>query len=261
MRIFLTTMFLWPACLALAEEPVTLAWNVAEGDSFLLQIVSDRRAEMQSGKQPLPLATRFQITITGALTVGAAAEDGARKFEFSFASLEGTVEALGVKLSISEKPEDISGKKISATLSAAGQLTWDEEALKKVAEGIDLNEDFAHLLPALPKAPVRPNESWEAEVDRHTNTCELVRREVTEKGPTAVLKGKSKADETSGEGDLKSSLRVDGTFSGEWDLDRGYLRVFDETRTEEAKIVTKDSVLITKSEVKRRVVLGKVKRD
>ncbi|KAF0246905.1 MAG: hypothetical protein FD180_264 [Planctomycetota bacterium] len=246
---------------ARAEGPVTLAWKAADGDEFIVAIHSKRRSEIQTDKQPLPVATRFEVKVKGTLKVRAAAEDGSRKCEFTFATLEGTVEALGMKLPIAEKPEDVFGKMVTATLSRFGRLTWDEEAVRKVAEGVDLTEDLAHLLPALPLEPVSTTMDWEAEVDGHRDTYEIKSLEVKEDRTVAVFGGKSKADETTGEGELKTTLRVDGTFSGEWDVDGGHLKHWKENRTEEAKIVGKDSMFITKSELTRDVTVGRKKKD
>ena len=146
-------------------------------------------------------------------------------------------------------------KKVPATLGADGRLAFEEAPLKEICEGIDLNEDFARLFPALPKESVAPGGAWKDVFERHTDSYAL--KSVVAK--VAAFEGTSKADETNGAGALQTSLKAEGTFSGEWDLDAGRLRVFEEARKEETKLETKSSVMATTAEMKRRVEVEKAK--
>jgi hypothetical protein len=238
---------------AAAEEPVTLAWKATEGAKWTLTVVSERRTEVQSGKQPLE--TKFRITITGELRFGAPGADGSRDCDFTFATLEGTIEALGVKLPLAEDPKAAADKTVKGKLGATGRVSWDEKKLHEIAEGFDLSPDFADLFPVLPSAPVALKEEWKAEVDRRTDTFVLKGVEVKGETTLASFSGTSKADESSGDAELRSTLRVSGTLTGEWNVSTGCLASFQEERSEEAKIVRKNSILVSKSDVKRQVTL------
>ncbi|MCE9584173.1 MAG: hypothetical protein K8T20_16940 [Planctomycetes bacterium] len=235
------------------EAAVSLAWTAATGDSWDLRVVSGRKAEVSTGKEPT--STEFQLTIAGVLRVTAISAEGTRECEFTFASLEGTVQALGVSMPITDNPTEVAGRKIRATLNSVGQLVWDAEALRQVSPGLDLNDDLAGLFPALPRDPVAAGEKWTDVVDRHTDEYELRRVEEREGKRFAIFAGTSKADEVKGGAALTSSLRVNGHFAGEWDVSAGCLGRFELERKEEARIVAKASVMVTTTEVKRLVVM------
>ncbi len=232
---------------------VRLAWNPADGVVWTLRVVSNRHSEVQTGKEPLE--TRFAVEVYGELSFGAADADGARPGVFTFATLEGTIEALGVKMPLTDKPADVAGRTVAAGLDAKGNLTWDEVALRNIVEGLDLNEDLERLFPALPADPVGVKDVWTAVVERHTDTYELQSIDAR----AARFAGKSAAEESRGTDALGSSLTVAGSLAGEWDVDAGALVSFREERVEDAKLVTKTSTLRTKSEMKRSVTMERKK--
>ncbi len=242
-----------------APEPVPLRvrfdWKPADGDVWTLRVDSTRRSEIQTGKDPIQ--TRFIVRLYGELLFGAPAADGSRACLFTFATLEGTIEALGVTMPLTDKPSDVAGRTVAASIDARGCISWDKVTLRTLVEGLDLNEDLEGLFPAMPRESVGPQEPWSVQVDRHTDTYEL--KSIEKDGGTTVARfgGMSKADESRGTEALGSSLKVAGTLAGEWDVDAGGLTSFRENRIEDAKIVTKTSTLRTHSELKRDVTLAK----
>lgn len=244
-----------------APEPaplrVTFDWKPADGDVWTLRVESVRHTEIQTGKEPIQ--TRFTVRLYGELLFGAPAADGSRACVFTFATLEGTIDALGVTMPLTDKPSDIAGRTVAAAIDARGCISWDKVALRTMVEGLDLNEDLQGIFPELPRGSVGPQEPWSVQVDRHTDTYEI--KSIDRDGGSTVARfgGMSKADESRGTDELGSSLKVAGTLAGEWDVDAGGLTSFRESRVEDAKLVTKKSTLRTHSELKRDVTLAKKK--
>lgn len=236
---------------------VRLAWNPADGVVWTLRVVSNRHSEVQTGKEPLE--TRFAVEVYGELSFGAADADGARPGVFTFATLEGTIEALGVKMPLTDKPADVAGRTVAVALDPMGNLAWDERALHGFVAGLNLNEDLERIFPALPTDPVGVHDTWKVEVDRHTDTYRLQSIDVSGGRTSARFLGKSTAEETRGTETLGSSLTIAGVLGGEWDVDSGALLSFREERVEDAKLVTKTSTLRTKSEMKRSVTMERKK--
>lgn len=242
-----------PGCSAPEPAPAPLlarmAWTAPEGDAWELRVSAHRRTEVDMGRGPT--VTEFEVQLKGEFRIGAAAADGSRSAVLTVESLDGWIDALGLKVPFSELPGEFAGRTVKAAIDPRGRVAWDEETLRTLLGGVDLNEDLERLFPVLPEGPMALHDTWTSEVDQHTDTAAI-----TGIAPDAAqFQGTSKADEQGGGGTLESSLHVTGGFAGEWDLSHGALRFFREEISEDARVTTTRSTLRTSMRRKREVTL------
>ncbi|MCC6740983.1 MAG: hypothetical protein IT452_18230 [Planctomycetia bacterium] len=252
-RLLVALAVLMPGCTgpepARAPLLVRMAWTAPEGTAWTLRVAAHRKTEVEMGRGPT--VTEFEVKLTGEFRIGAAAADGSRAAALTVETLDGWIDALGLKVPFSELPGDFAGRTVKASIDPRGRISWDEEALRGLLGGVDLNEDLERLFPVLPEGPKALHDTWASEVDQHLDTAEI--SEIA--GDVVHFRGTSKADEEGGGQALESSLKVSGGFAGEWDAGAGALRSFREEISEDARVTTARSKMRTGMERKREVTL------
>ncbi len=201
---FAPVLLLALASAAAAEDAVTLAWKLAEGDELELHMFWDAQL---GGADKFSLKRDFK----GTLRVQKPADDGAPLLVLEFLGFEGSNTKDGKATGIDADEQDVADQRVKLKVLPSGRLAYAPKQNSPPYQWRSaIGPQFETLTPELPAAAVKPGDTWSVETEGEKSTWTF--KELTAAG-VAVLSGKH----------VNTKYELTGESSAEFDVKAGNL--------------------------------------